>query len=103
MLRVRVPSTIRVSPEAIDAQARQIARETGETPNHANWLENFPFTRVAEVPSGAKPAATWTGDNPTRAELGDGSFGGAYQVADATMHRLFEAVVREAADLLRAL
>jgi creatinine amidohydrolase len=83
--------------------AQQIARDTGETPNHANWLENFPFTRVAELPAGAKPTATWTGENPTRAELGDGSFGGAYQVSDATMQRLFEAVVREAAGLLRTL
>ncbi len=82
----------------------RLAAELGAEPNHANWLENFPFTRVGESPAGEKPAVDF-GESlkPTREVLGDGSFGGAYQMPDAVMQRLFDAVVDEAAALLRAL
>jgi len=63
-------------------------------PGHANWMENFRFTRVAEVPDGVKlrvtlPAAADA--STTRALLGDGSFGGAYQASDEVMDELLEA------------
>lgn len=74
---------------------------------HANWGENFPFNRVAESPAGHKPPFEGLlEDNEiytNRERLGDGSYGGPYQVDDALMQALFGAVVDEAAALLRAL
>ncbi len=73
---------------------------------HANWGENFPFNRVAESPAGEK---AWIGslnqDDPqaVRAVLGDGSFGGAYQVADDITHALFMTVVDEIVARIRAM
>lgn len=83
---------------------KQLAAELDAAPNHANWLENFPFTRVGESPAGEKPAVDF-GEalEPTRDLLGDGSYGGAYQMPDAVMDQLFAAVVEEAANLLHTL
>lgn len=71
---------------------------------HANWGENFPFTRVSDVPAGEKeyinPAELDDIEN-LRDLLGDGSYGGAYQVDDALMQELFAALVAEAASLVR--
>ncbi len=73
--------------------------------NHANWGENFPFNRVAESPAGEKSAV-----NPVdlgeygefaRPILGDGSFGGPYQVDDSLMNQLFDDVVNEICGLVR--
>ena len=75
-------------------------------PAHANWSENFPFTRVTDVPEGDKPAAGSTPYLPAdevRARLGDGSFGGPYQVKDEIMERLFQVAVAEVAQLLQSL
>ncbi|MBZ0274911.1 MAG: creatininase family protein [Anaerolineae bacterium] len=73
--------------------------------NHANWGENFPFNRVAESPSGAKPDVPLfdvdRGQPVARERLGDGNFGGAYQVSDDLMRLLFNMVVDEVARLLR--
>lgn len=75
--------------------------------SHANWGENFPFNRVADSPEEAKPPvnvdflqeARYT----ARDALGDGSFGGPYQIEDEQMYALFDKVVDEAALLVRAL
>ena len=75
-------------------------------PAHANWSENFPFTRVAEVPGGDKPATGVTPAMPAaevRARLGDGSFGGPYQVSDDIMQGLFEVAVAEVVQLVQSL
>ncbi len=86
-----------------EAVAR-FAAETGVEPDHANWLENFPFTRVAEVPDGSKTLpADWRLGGIRRATLGDGSFGGPYRMPDEIMLRLFDALVDEAVALLRTL
>ncbi|GAB4575558.1 MAG: hypothetical protein Kow0077_27620 [Anaerolineae bacterium] len=83
---------------------QQIAAEFGAASDHANWLENFPFTRVAESPAAAKTMpAGWDGKHLTREMLTDGSFGGPYQAPDALMHRLFSLLVDEAVALLRSL
>jgi creatinine amidohydrolase len=72
---------------------------------HANWGENFPFNRVTESPTTEKE---WTevimnsdDIHSIRQQLGDGSFGGPYQVADELMNELFGMVVDEVASLLR--
>ncbi|MBN1967522.1 MAG: creatininase family protein [Anaerolineae bacterium] len=92
-----------------DAAAQAIANEIGHTAEHANWSENFPFTRVSEVPAAIKPRPqhdTFTSSGSSislRDIFGDGSFGGPYQVDDAIMQRLFDAVVAEARALLNTL
>ena len=75
-------------------------------PAHANWSENFPFTRVADVPASDKPATGVTPAMPAaevRARLGDGSFGGPYQVSDEIMQALFEVAVNEVVQLLHGM
>lgn len=73
--------------------------------SHANWGENFPFTRVGEIPVMEKPLLELPDEfeDPQAARdlLGDGSFGGPYQIDDAQMQALFDSVVDEAAGLLR--
>jgi creatinine amidohydrolase len=70
--------------------------------SHGSWLENFPWTRLAHAPApeAAKPMidlALMDRDDPSavRALIGDGSFGGAYQRADADLLRIWEAGVIE--------
>lgn len=75
---------------------KAVAEEAELEQNHANWSENFPFTRVGAVPEGEKQAvgiSHTTNARQARAILGDGSFGGPYQAPDGLMDRLFEAAV----------
>lgn len=86
--------------------ARDFAAAQGLQIDHANWGENFPFNRVAESPGGEKTPVDLTdleADQPARFALGDGSFGGPYQVSDALMGELFARVVDETAALVREL
>ncbi|MBZ0291247.1 MAG: creatininase family protein [Anaerolineae bacterium] len=87
------------SPAVQDFEARYKLRL-----DHANWGENFPFNRVAESPAGEKPAVNLgyldEGQSP-REVLGDGNFGGPYQVDDALMAELYQSVVDEACVLIR--
>jgi creatinine amidohydrolase len=75
--------------------------------DHANWGENFPFNRVAESPAGEKPPVNLSflaeSYYSARAVLGDGSYGGPYQVDDALMLALFDRVVAEVAALVDSL
>lgn len=72
-------------------------------PEHASWMEAFPFTRVADLPDGEKPGVSFTGilnADETRAKYGDGTFGGKYQVDDAIMQELFDVCLRDILVLL---
>ena len=74
--------------------------------DHANWGENFPFNRVAESPDEIKPPvnlALLEGDTNPREVMGDGSFGGAYQIDDALILTLFDQIVEDVVERLRAL
>lgn len=74
--------------------------------NHANWGENFPFTRLGEMPTESKPNANLElldGRQTIRDVLGDGNFGGPYQIADELMQALFAQLVEEVTDGLRSL
>lgn len=65
---------------------------------HANWSENFPFTRVSELPEGEKLAPQFKGvlnAEETRSTYGDGVFGGAYQADDEIMQEIFDAAVKD--------
>lgn len=88
------------------AAAQSFAQKHGLTIDHANWGENFPFNRVAESPDGVKaPANTDLLDDryAVRDVLGDGNFGGPYQVDDELMYMLFDDVVAEASALVKSL
>jgi creatinine amidohydrolase len=74
--------------------------------DHANWGENFPFNRVAESPNVEKMPVNLSyidEGQSAREVLGDGSFGGVYQVDDALMNELFNKVVDEVAGILNSL
>ena len=81
-----------------------VAKKHDLKPTHANWLEAFPFTVVAEMPEGAKawpnvPSAIMDAKT-TRAVYGDGSFGGVYRASESLMHEMFTACLQ---DVLRRL
>ena len=77
-------------------------KEIAPDPSHANWFENFPWTRLARVslPQQEKPmvdVASLKLSGPVRMRqlLDDGSFGGAYQMSDADMTDLWAVGVEE--------
>jgi len=83
-----------------------VAQEAGLPQHHANWSENFRFTRVGPVPEGEKEAIEISHTIPAdavRAALGDGSYGGPYQAPDEVMDRFFAAAVEAMAEALRSL
>ncbi|MEO0910714.1 MAG: creatininase family protein, partial [Pseudomonadota bacterium] len=78
-----------------------------ETGSHANWMENFPWTRLshAPAPEGEKPTidmAMIKASPPelVRELLGDGAFGGPWQRADEEMLALWEVGVDEVREAL---
>ncbi|MFN3937014.1 MAG: creatininase family protein [Gemmobacter sp.] len=80
------------------AKVREIEAEG----THAGWMENFPWTRLAHAPApaGRKPvvdveALKALAPEAARAMLGDGSFGGPWQVEDAQMLALWATGVEE--------
>lgn len=75
--------------------------------SHANWMENFPWTRLphAPAPEGRKDApdfATLRASPPEQAKalLGDGSFGGPWRAPDADMLALWAVGVEETREAL---
>jgi creatinine amidohydrolase len=83
------------------------ASETGAEPNHANWSENFPWTRLdgVELPSERKPPLDFAafraaGPKQLRELLGDGVFEGDYELPDDQVARVWQAGVEEVRDLL---
>ena len=73
----------------------QIAKKYDLIPEHANWLEAFDFTTVAELPTEIKPIQPSSnqilGKTASRQLFGDGAFGGAYRADPAIMDELFAA------------
>lgn len=81
-----------------------IAMKHDLKPDHANWLEAFPFTIVSDLPEGEKvpphvPSDVMDPQN-AREVYGDGSFGGKYQVSQEIMQEIFTAAL---ADILQRL
>jgi len=71
----------------------RLAEEHKLVPAHASWMEAFPFTKVADLPPGEKQevADSWLiGAGRIRQQLGDGVFGGHYEVSDEIMQQLFD-------------
>jgi creatinine amidohydrolase len=75
--------------------------------SHASWMENFPWTRLADVaqPDEQKPMTDLDrlrqlGPTKVRAQLGDGNFGGLYQRPDADMQAIWDVAVAETRDVI---
>jgi len=73
-------------------------------PNHANWLEAFPFTIVGELPEDEKipphvPSEVMDAETARRV-YGDGSFGGRYQVEESIMQEVFDAALQDILQIL---
>lgn len=84
---------------AVEAWAQTHGLQT----SHASWMENFPFTRVAKLPEGVKPMVnsdSLDSAAAVRASIGDGSFGGHYQVSDEWMDDLLHLCVDELVEML---
>ncbi len=87
-------------------RAQQFAREHELLQSHANWQENFSFNRIGNAPEGIKLAlklpATMA-PKQARELLGDGSYGGHYQVSDEIMTAFMADLVDEIAGIVRDL
>lgn len=77
--------------------------------SHANWGEDFPWTRLegVEVPAEPKPmldeaAYRVAGPERVRELIGDGSFGGLYRRSDKEMQQIWDAGVAEVRELLES-
>ena len=88
-------------------EVRELAANIAPDYSHANWGENFPWTRLegVELPSEGKPMVdeeAYNVANPAglRELIGDGSFGGVYQVSDEDMLRVWEVGVARVRELL---
>jgi creatinine amidohydrolase len=75
--------------------------------SHASWMENFPWTRLAnvEVPSNQKPmsdAEKFRRLDPksVREHLKDGNYGGLYQRDDQEMMKIWRTALEETRALL---
>lgn len=83
------------------------AQAIDKTGSHANWMENFPWTRLAHAPApeGEKPVvdmALMKASPPDIARdiLGDGAFGGPWQRPDEEILALWEIGVKEVREAL---
>ena len=75
--------------------------------SHASWMENFPWTRLAniEVPSHQKPMSDSEklrrlDPKSVREYLNDGNYGGLYRRSDEEMMQIWRTAVEETRDLL---
>jgi creatinine amidohydrolase len=85
----------------------EVANAIDETYSHANWGENFPWTRLDGVEPPAEPKPMLTEEDYRVADasrvrelIGDGSYGGPYRRPDEEMLRIWQTGVEEVRDLL---
>jgi creatinine amidohydrolase len=93
------------SSERVQAAARKV----DPLPSHANWFENFPWTRLqgVELPRERKPALDEAayrvaGPAQVRELLGDGVFQGTYELPDDQVERVWQRGVEEVRELLES-
>lgn len=84
--------------EVWDGRPDELAAAIDEHYDHASWSENFPWTRLEGVqsPAGRKPPFTRpavNSDEAWREALGDGSFGGPYQLPDEDVLEVWRVAV----------
>ena len=74
-------------------------------PDHANWLEAFPFTIVGDLPEGQKVPPQVPSDvmdaQTARQVYGDGSFGGLYRPPEGIMQEMFDACLADILQMLK--
>ncbi len=77
--------------------------------SHASWMENFPWTCLANVamPDGQKPMADLArlrllGPAELRQYLGDGNYGGVYMRSDEEMLAIWQVAVEETRELIES-
>jgi len=82
---------------------------TDPVASHASWMENFPWTRLAnvELPSEQKPMSDLEtirqlDPKALRALLKDGNWGGVYQRPDEEMRRIWQVAIDETRELLES-
>jgi creatinine amidohydrolase len=82
-------------------------QQTDKVASHASWMENFPWTRLANVrgPETQKPMTDLDrlrllDPKSVRALLGDGNYGGLYQRPDADMLAIWATAVEETRALI---
>ena len=80
---------------------------TDPVASHASWMENFPWTRLAnvELPAEQKPmtdldTVRQLDARALRAYLKDGNWGGVYQRADEEMMEIWKVAIAETHELL---
>jgi creatinine amidohydrolase len=80
---------------------------TDQVASHASWMENFPWTRLADVtmPSDPKPMSDISylrqlDPAAIRAYLGDGNWGGRYERSDEEMMNIWKVGVEETRNLI---
>jgi creatinine amidohydrolase len=90
-------------------KVHEVANAIDPEYSHANWGENFPWTRLegVELPSEPKPpldedAYRVAGPEQLRDVIGDGVFGGVYQRPDEEVMRVWQAGVEEVRELLES-
>ena len=88
---------------------REVATAIDSEYSHANWGENFPWTRLpgVEAPQERKPmldeaAYLVAGPEQLRDVVGDGSFGGLYRRPDEEMLRIWQTLSRRCVELLES-
>ena len=93
----------------VGSKVREVATAIDPEYSHANWGENFPWTRLpgVEAPQDRKPmldeaAYLAAGPEQLRDVIGDGSFGGLYQRSDEEMLRIWQTGVEEVRELLES-
>jgi len=93
----------------IGPRVRDVALAIDAEYSHANWGENFPWTRLpgVELPTERKPmldeaAYLVAGPKQLRDGIGEGSFGGLYQRDDEEMLRIWQAGIEEVRELLES-
>jgi creatinine amidohydrolase len=72
-------------------------------PGHANWLEAFQFTKIVDLPSKPKlppHIPGMLGAQEARKILGDGSFGGPYEIDETIMDEIFSACTSDILTIL---
>jgi creatinine amidohydrolase len=84
---------------------KQVAIRHEIKPNHANWLEAFPFNHVTNLPEDEKTPPHVPSDIldalTAREVYGDGSFGGHYQVAPEISQEIFDTALQDVLQLLK--
>jgi creatinine amidohydrolase len=86
--------------EVWDGPPDELAASIDEDYDHASWSENFPWTRLDGVVMPAERKARFTRpqentESAWRKALGDGNFGGPYQLPDEDVLPVWNAAVEQ--------